>query len=76
MIKVTFINNMGGGYGMTKDVPDGTTIDSFLRETLGEGFDPHSYKISVNRSPVAASYTLVDGDRISATPTKIEGAGR
>ena len=32
------------------------------------------YLIRVNRQPVAEDHVLQDGDRVSFTPTKIEGA--
>jgi molybdopterin converting factor small subunit len=32
------------------------------------------YMIRVNRQPVARDYVLQEGDRVSITPTKIEGA--
>jgi hypothetical protein len=36
--------------------------------------DPSAYLIRVNRQPVPADQVLQEGDRISLTPTKIEGA--
>jgi len=35
---------------------------------------PQDYLIRVNRQPVAAGQILQEGDRVSFTPTKIEGA--
>ena len=35
---------------------------------------PQDYLIRVNRQPVAADQVLQEGDRVSVTPTKIEGA--
>jgi hypothetical protein len=35
---------------------------------------PQDYLIRVNRQPVAADQVLQEGDRVSLTPTKIEGA--
>ena len=35
---------------------------------------PENYLIRVNRQPAAREHVLVDGSRVSFTPTKIEGA--
>ncbi len=38
------------------------------------GREAGDYLIRVNRQPVARDYVLQDGDRVSITPTKIQGA--
>ena len=38
------------------------------------GRKPDDYLIRVNRLPASADQVLQEGDRISITPTKIEGA--
>jgi sulfur carrier protein ThiS len=38
------------------------------------GKDAGDYMIRVNRQPVPRDYVLREGDRISITPTKVEGA--
>jgi len=38
------------------------------------GKQPADYLIRVNRLPVSGDQVLREGDRISMTPTKIEGA--
>ena len=72
-MKILYVNNDGGGFADYVQVADGQTVDQFFRERL-----PHSasadYLIRVNRQPVAQDYVLRDGDRISITPVKIEGA--
>jgi hypothetical protein len=40
------------------------------------GGRPHNYLIRVNRLPASADQVLHEQDRVSFTPTKIEGAGR
>jgi hypothetical protein len=35
---------------------------------------PQDYLIRVNRQPVSSDYVLQESDRVSFTPTKIEGA--
>ena len=37
---------------------------------------PEDYLIRVNRLPAGADQVLHEGDRVSMTPTKIEGAAR
>lgn len=72
-MKVLFINNDGSGFANHIEVPEGMTIENFFRTQLPHA-KPQDYLIRVNRQPVAAGQTLQLGDRISCTPTKIEGA--
>ena len=72
-MQVLYINNDGGGFADYVPVQQGTTVDAFFGQKVTGG-RPSDYLIRVNRQPVAASYVLQDGDRISVTPTKIEGA--
>jgi len=75
MARVLFVNNDGGGYADYLDVAEGTTVESFFQEQLPNR-KASDYLIRVNRQPVARDYVLADGDRITMTPTKIEGADR
>jgi hypothetical protein len=75
MARVLFVNNDGGGYADYLDVAEGTTVESFFQEQLPSR-KAGDYLIRVNRQPVARDYVLQDGDRITMTPTKIEGARR
>lgn len=72
-MQVLFINNDGGGFADHVPVEPGTTVEKFFAQKISNG-GPADYLIRVNRQPVAANYVLQDGDRISITPTKIEGA--
>ena len=72
-MKVLYINNDGGGFADYVDVGEGTSVDRFFAERLPDA-RPEDYLIRVNRQPVAADQALHDGDRVSFTPTKIEGA--
>jgi hypothetical protein len=72
-MKVFFINNDGGGFADTIDVTDGITVSRLFQERLPHG-SPADYLIRVNRQPVTADQILQPGDRVSVTPTKIEGA--
>ena len=54
---------------------DGATVESFFQEQLPDR-KAGDFLIRVNRQPIARDYVLQDGDRITMTPTKIEGACR
>jgi sulfur carrier protein ThiS len=73
-MKILFINNDGAGFANHIEVEDGTTVQSLFNQRIGEGKESN-YLIRVNRQPVSADQVLVEGDRVSITPTKIEGAG-
>jgi sulfur carrier protein ThiS len=73
-MKVFFINNDGGGFADTIEVREGTTMSQLFNERVPQGKSA-DYLIRVNRQPVAADHVLQEGDRVSVTPTKIEGAG-
>ncbi len=74
-MKILLINNDGGGYADYVEVPDGTTVAQLFERQIGSS-KPSDYLIRVNRQPCPADQVLQDGDRISITPTKIEGAAR
>jgi sulfur carrier protein ThiS len=74
-MKILFVNNNGAGFADYTDVPHGTTVQElFDREMRSE--KPSDFLIRVNRQPVPRDQVLVEGDRVSITPTKIEGACR
>jgi sulfur carrier protein ThiS len=72
-MKVLVVNNDGGGYADYVDVADGTTVAQLFERQLGKA-KPEDYLIRVNRQPCPPDQVLEEGDRISLTPTKIEGA--
>ena len=74
-MKVLVINNDGGGFADYMDVADGTTVAQLFEQQIGSA-KPSHYLIRVNRQPCPANQMLQEGDRISVTPTKIEGARR
>lgn len=73
MPRILMINNLGGGYADYLDVPVGTTVNQLFDEQVSSG-KAADYLIRVNRQPVAQDQLLQEGDRISITPVKIEGA--
>jgi hypothetical protein len=72
-MKVLFINCDGGGFADHLEITDGTTVATLFCEKVPYG-KASDYLIRVNRQPAAANQVLQEGDRISFTPTKIEGA--
>jgi len=73
-MKILFVNNDGGGFADYIEIDADTIVeDLFLDQVGGEASD---YLIRVNRQPCPANQVLQEGDRISITPTKIEGGSR
>ena len=72
-MKVLFINNDGGGFADYIEVAPGTSVEALFAQKMSHG-KPQNFLIRVNRQPVASGQLLAEGDRVSITPTKIEGA--
>ena len=72
-MRVLFLNNEGAGFADHVEVEPGTTVNSFFAQRLPDR-KASDFLIRVNRLPVAADQVLADGDRVTMTPTKIEGA--
>ncbi len=72
-MQILFINNDGGGFADYVEAAEGTTVEQFFDQQLPDR-KSEDYLIRVNRQPVARDYILQDGDRITMTPTKIDGA--
>lgn len=72
-MKVLLISNDAGGYAHHVEAPDGTTVKQMFERHIGP-LKAESYLIRVNRQPATADQPLCDGDRVSFTPLKIEGA--
>lgn len=72
-MQILLINNDGSGFADYVEVADGTTVaEMFAKHTTSAS--PADYLIRVNRQPCARDQVLQPGDRISITPSKIEGA--
>jgi hypothetical protein len=71
-MRVLFINNGGGGFADYIDVQDGTTVAQLFEQRISGR--PQDYLIRVNRLPAARDQVIGEGDRVSITPVKIEGA--
>jgi sulfur carrier protein ThiS len=74
-MRVMFINNDGGGFADYVGVTPGVTVEKFFHEKM-PGREAQDYLIRVNRQPVPRDYVLQENDRITITPTKIEGAAQ
>jgi hypothetical protein len=72
-MKILFVNNDGGGFADFIDIPHGTTVQELFDREMRQA-KAENYLIRVNRQPVSRDQVLVEGDRVSMTPTKIEGA--
>ena len=72
-MRVLVINNDGGGFADYVEVSEGTTVREMFQKQVHSA-KPDNYLIRVNRQPVPQDQTLQEGDRISFTPVKIEGA--
>jgi sulfur carrier protein ThiS len=72
-MKILVINNDGGGFADYIEVPAETTVRSLFQQQIQSG-KPENYLIRVNRQPVPSDQSLQEGDRVSFTPVKIEGA--
>jgi len=72
-MRVLFINNDGGGFADYLTIAEGTTVEKFFCAQL-PGRRAEDFLVRVNRQPVPRDYVLQDGDRVTMTPTKIEGA--
>jgi sulfur carrier protein ThiS len=72
-MRVLYINNDGGGFADHIEIAPGTTVAKLFAERVKSG-SARDYLIRVNRQPVNSEHVLQDGDRVSFTPVKIEGA--
>jgi hypothetical protein len=72
-MRVLVINNDGGGFADYLEVGAATTVSQLFAQQVTYG-KPRDYLIRVNRQPTAPDQPLQEGDRVSFTPTKIEGA--
>ena len=72
-MRILFINNLGGGFADFINVEEGTSIEKLFKQKMSNE-NTEDYLIRVNRQPVAKDYVLKENDRVTITPTKIEGA--
>ena len=73
-MRILYINNDGAGFADHIEVENGTTVAKLFQQRVNGV--AANYLIRVNRQPASADQVLKQGDRVSFTPTKIEGAWR
>ena len=73
-MKILFLNHDGGGFADHIEIEEGTTVETLFEQQM-KNAKPSDYLIRVNRQPCSAGQILREGDRVSITPRKIEGAG-
>lgn len=74
-MQILFINNDGGGFAGKIEVESGTTVERLFEKRM-PGSNSQDFLIRVNRQPCTEDQILNEGDRVSMTPVKIEGACR
>jgi sulfur carrier protein ThiS len=72
-MRILFVNNLGGGFADFINVEEGTTIEKLFKQKMSCE-NAEDYLIRVNRQPVPKDYVLKENDRVTITPTKIDGA--
>jgi hypothetical protein len=72
-MQILFINNDGGGFADQLALDPGTTVAELFRRQVPHG-KTRDYLIRVNRQPTTSETVLQEGDRVTFTPVKIEGA--
>jgi len=72
-MRILFINNHGGGFADFINVEEGTNIEKLFKQKMSNE-QSADYLIRVNRQPVPKDYVLKENDRVTITPTKIDGA--
>jgi len=72
-MRILFVNNLGGGFADFINIEEGTTIDKLFKQKMSNE-NAEDYLIRVNRQPVPKDYILKENDRVTITPTKIDGA--
>ena len=73
MGNLSYINNDGAGFADYVIVEGGINVEQFFSQQMS-GRKAEDFLIRVNRQPVPRDYVLQEEDRVTITPTKIEGA--
>jgi hypothetical protein len=72
-MRILMINNDGAGFADYIEVEPGITVEQLFSQQVKSG-KASDYLIRVNRLPTPREQVLQEGDRISITARKIEGA--
>ena len=74
-MRILYVNNHGGGFADFINVEESTNIEKLFKQKMPQE-NAADYLIRVNRQPVPKDYVLKENDRVTITPTKIDGAAR
>ena len=72
-MRILFLNHDGGGFADHIEIEEGMTVEALFQSRM-KNARPEDFLIRVNRQPCSAGQQLQEGDRLSITPRKIEGA--
>jgi sulfur carrier protein ThiS len=72
-MRILYINNDGAGFADYLEIAENTTVEQFFKIKMS-GAKASDYLIRINRQHVPKEYILQENDRVTITPTKIEGA--
>lgn len=72
-MKIVVISGHGDGHIKHVEVAEGTTISELCAEQFPEE-DIATHLVRVNRATTGVEQVLCDGDRVTITPLRIEGA--
>ena len=73
MARILFINSDGAGFADYLQIEEDLSVQQLFEKQIPHG-KPSNFLIRVNRQPAAPDQKLHEGDRVSFTPSKIEGA--
>jgi hypothetical protein len=73
-LNVELVNNDGGGFADYVKVNRGTTVGGLFNQKMTAGANPAKYSIRVNGEQKSSTYELREGDKVSITPLKVQGA--
>lgn len=78
MITVTLVSNDEDGLPVRISVENGTNLGAFLDENFEHELEDFTVRVRSNGTSAEAhrDYLLKEGDRVSLTPAKIEGAAK
>lgn len=72
-MKIMLVKNDGEGFADYKDFTDGITVGELFCQEMNDR-KPNDFLIRVNREQVSMDLVLKEKDRVTITPTNIEGA--
>lgn len=71
---VLLISNSGAGYANNVEISANMSVSDLFKREMGEKAKEIDFILRVNRLPCSKDQVLQDGDRVSITPVKIQGA--